>query len=189
VTSVEQSNPATPGATDTWRRGDTWLLRAVGFFAIAVLIHGADHARRGLDSVGKDVLWAGIAAAALEVIVVVLGCQRHRLAPLAAATAGFSLAAGYLLVHFLPSRPWLSDSFTSATNASALSWFAASLEVVAALTLGIVGVIVLRERGGFDGVGQANPAQRTLAQALRHPIAMAMIFGNFALLVITAVQL
>lgn len=155
----------------------------------AVLIHGADHARRGTDSVGSDVFWLGTAAIVIEVALVILGCQRHRLAPLAVTAGGLSLAAGYLVVHFLPARSWLSDSFTSATGVSPLSWIAASLEVVAAITLGVVGIKVLRERGGLASATRPNPSQRTLRDAMLHPIALAMIFGNAAILVISFAQL
>ena len=118
-----------------------------------------------------------------------LACQRHRLAPLAATAGGLSLAAGYVLVHFLPARGWLSDSFTSATNVSPLSWFAASLEVAAAITLGVVGLLVLRERGGLASATRPTDGQRSLSNALLHPIALAMIAGNAAILAISLAQL
>lgn len=165
------------------------LLGAVAFFAAAVLVHGADHARRGADSISGDVFWLGTAALVLEVGVVVLGCQRHRLAPLAAATAGFSLTAGYIGVHFLPARSWLSDSFTSGTGVSALSWGAASLEVIAALTLGLAGWIALRRRGGLASASLTRSDQLTLGHALRHPVALAMVTGNLAILGVSFSQL
>ncbi len=56
----------------------------------------------------------------------------HRLAPLAALSVGSSLALGYVVVHFTPSRSWLSDSFTSG-GAAAASVSAATLEVLAGL--------------------------------------------------------
>ena len=165
--------------------GDAPLLWATTLFAAAVLIHGADHTRRGADSLDSDVFWLGTTAIALEVAIVVLGCQRHRLAPLAAFAGGASLAMGYVVVHFLPDRSWLSDSFTGAVGVSALSWFAASLEVVAATTLGVVGFGVLRARGGLVSATQPNPAQRSLRDAVLHPVAVIMIVGNAALLVIS----
>ena len=154
-----------------------------------MLIHNSDHVRRGADAVSKDVFWVGTASIALEVALVVLACQRHRLAPLAATAGGLSLAAGYVVVHFLPARSWLSDSFTSATGVSPQSWIAASLEVVAAVTLGVVGLIVLRGRGGLASATRPNSGQRNLRDALLHPIALAMIIGNAALLVISFAQL
>jgi hypothetical protein len=172
----------------TDRRTDARLVAAAGFFTLAVLIHNSDHVRRGNDAVSKDVFWVGTSAIALEVALVVLATQRHRLAPLAAAAGGLSLAFGYVFVHFLPARSWLSDSFTSATDVSPLSWFAASLEVVAAITLGVVGLAALRERGGLASATQPNPEQRSLHEALVHPIALAMIAGNVAILAISFAQ-
>lgn len=180
---------ATPALERTNLRTDAWLVVAATFFTAAVLIHNSDHVRRGADAVTKDVFWVGTASIALEVAVVVLACQRHRLAPLAATAAGFGLAAGYLFVHFLPARSWLSDSFTSATDVSPLSWFAASLEVTAAIALGVVGLLALRARGGLASAVNADPAQRTVREAVRHPAAVAMIAGNAVILVLSLAQL
>jgi hypothetical protein len=170
-------------------RTDLRLLAAAAFFTVAVLIHNADHVRRGADAVSKDVFWVGTTSIALEVALVVLATQRHRLAALAATAGGLSLAAGYVLVHFLPARGWLSDSFTSASNVSPLSWTAASLEVVAAATLGVVGLMVLRERGGLASATRSSEAQRSHRDALLHPVALAMIVGNAAIIVISFAQL
>ncbi|MEO7429026.1 MAG: hypothetical protein ABIY48_06545, partial [Acidimicrobiales bacterium] len=112
------------GADAQGDRDDRLLRWTASFFAIAVVLHGLDHARRGADSLHLDVFWAGTSALTIEVGVVVLACQRHRLAPLAASVAGFLLALGYVVVHFLPARAWLSDSLTSATDVSPLSWMA-----------------------------------------------------------------
>ena len=170
-------------------RTDGLLLGAAAFFTVAVLIHNSDHVRRGADAVSKDVFWVGTSSIAIEIALVVLATQRHRLAPLAFAAGGFSLAAGYVLVHFLPERGWLSDSFTSARDVSPLSWTAASLEVAAAVTLGVVGLIVVRERGGLESATRPNPEQRSLREAVLHPIALAMIIGNAAILAISLAQL
>lgn len=171
------------------RGSDRWLVAAATFFTVAVLVHNSDHLRRGVSAVSKDVFWVGTSSIIIEVGLVVLACQRHRLAPFAAAASGFSLAAGYILVHFLPSRSWLSDSFTSATNVSPLSWFAASLEVLAAVTLGVVGLMVLRERGGLASATRPWKEQRSLRDALSHPVALTMIVGNAVILVASLTQL
>jgi hypothetical protein len=165
------------------------LAAAATFFAVAVLIHNSDHTRRGADSVNLDVFWIGTSAILLEVGLVVLGLMRHRLAPLAASVGGFSLAAGYVVTHFLPEHGLLSDSFVCASDVSPMSWFAASLEVTAAITLGVVGLIVLRERGGLAAATETHDDQLPLRAGLLHPVTVAMIIGNAAILVISFAQL
>jgi len=165
--------------------GDRWLGRAAVLFAVAVIIHNSDHLRRGVDKLTADVFSVGTAGIVLEVALVVLICQRHRLAPLAAAVGGSVLAAGYLEVHFLPAHRWLSDSFTGAINVSPLSWVAASLEVAAALTLAVVGLWVLRRRGGIESVCRSHPQQRRLAEGLMHPLALVMIVTQVAALAVS----
>jgi hypothetical protein len=159
---------------------DRALRQAATFFTVAVLLHNADHLRRGTDSIGHDVFAAGSASVLLEVGIVVLICQRHRLAPIAAAATGFSLAAGYLFVHFLPQRSWLSDSFTSAAHVSLLSWGAASLEVVAATTLGVVGLLALN-----TSRGQPRP----LRDVLTEPVVLVMVLGNAVIMALSIAQL
>ncbi|MEY2421096.1 MAG: hypothetical protein QOI95_1163 [Acidimicrobiaceae bacterium] len=170
-------------------RSDATLLAAAALFTVAVLLHNSDHVRRGADAVNKDVFWAGTSSLFIEVAIVVLVCRRHRLAPLAATAGGFSLAAGYVLVHFLPARSWLSDSFTSASNVSPLSWMAASFEVIAAITLGVVGVVALRRHGGLASATRPVADQLSLRDGLTHPFALAMMIGNAAIFVISFAQL
>lgn len=150
-------------------------------FTIAVLLHNGDHVRRGFYAVHTDVFLAGTAAIVLEAAIVVLVCARHRLAPLVAGAGGLALAVGYLVVHFLPERSWLSDSFPSAINVSPLSWTAASLEMAAAAAVGAAGVLVLRS-GAWRGNGR-------VADGLRHPVALVMIAGNAAVLVASLLQI
>ena len=159
------SRPAADRTTTLPLRG------AATFFTLAVLIHNGDHLRRGGDSVETDVFWLGSAAILVEVGVVLLVFARHRLAPLAAAVAGFQLALGYIAVHFTPERTWFSDSFVG-TDAEAISIAAAALEATAALALGIAGVLALR--------GRAGPAENGAAfsVALRHPVVLVLLIGN-----------
>src|SRR6478609_808477 len=111
---------------------DRLLQAAATFFTVAVLLHNADHLRRGVGSVQASVFWAGTLAIAVEVAPVLLAFMRHRLAPVAAVAAGFGLAVGYLVVHFTPQRSWLSDSIPD-RGLGWMSWTAASLETAAAL--------------------------------------------------------
>ena len=175
--------------TDTSQRADQVLLWAAYLFTTAVIVHNSDHLRRGVDSIDRAVFWIGTASIVLEVGVVVLICQRHRLAPLAAVAVGWSLAPGYVLVHFLPERSWLSDSFTSAVDVSPMSWFAASFEVAAALALGAAGWLALRQRGGLASAARPHAEQRPLRDGLLHPAALAMLGINLVIVAISLAQL
>jgi hypothetical protein len=151
-------------------------------FTVAVLFHGADHLRRGVHAAGDDVFWLGTLGIVFECAVVVLVVQRHRRAPEAALVVGLALAAGYIGVHFLPARSWFSDSFVSAHDVSPLSWFAASFEVVAAFVLAGSGALAR----GTPLAGR--PPASSVASALRHPVAIAMLAGNAVILVIAFVR-
>jgi hypothetical protein len=166
------------------RQAPSRLVTAATFFTFAVLIHNFDHVRRGTEGVAADVFWAGTAAIVVEVAVVVLCLRRDRRAPEAAALAGLGLAVGYLVVHFLPARTWLSDSFVSNPATAAVSWIAGSLEVVAALALGLAGLAAVRRRAG----SRPAPAPLPLRQALLHPVAAAMILGNAAVIAASFAQ-
>jgi len=173
--------------------GDARLAAAAVFFSIAVIVHNADHVRRGTDVIGRDVFWIGTAALLLEVGVVAVICQRHRLAPLLAAITGTVLAVGYLFVHFLPARSWLSDSFVdhahaTASHVNALSWFAASLEVVGAITLAVVGFGELATRGGRASATWPHPSQRPTRDALRHPLVVGFAITQVVVLVVSFAQ-
>ena len=174
-------------------RGNRLLLIEAACFTAAVLLHGADHLRRGVGAVHRDVFWLGTAGIVLEIGVVVLVCRRHRLAPLAAAAIGFVLAAGYAGVHYLPARAWFSDSLASAARVNALSWFASAVEIVTALALGVAGVVVTRDRGGARRVLTAPlqpPAeQRSLGEGFLHPVALTMTIGSVVLLAASVAQL
>jgi hypothetical protein len=164
--------------------GDRLLRLTATVFTLAVLIHNADHLRRGADTVQPSVLWLGTAAMAIEVAPVLLVFMRHRAAPLVCAVFGFALAAGYVFVHFTPQRGWLSDSFTGG-DAAAFSWFAATFESVAALALGASGWVVLRRRGGLTSA--ATGATGSIRDASRHPVVVAMLVGNSVILIATFV--
>ena len=175
-------------ATLTEVRDDRRLLGAGALFTLAVLIHNFDHVRRGADATPTDVFWLGTSAIVLEVGVVVLICARHRWAPLASAVIGGSLAVGYLVVHFLPERSWASDSFTSGADVSPLSWFAASLELLAAVVLAVVGFVTLRHQGGLPSATTPHDDELPLAQGVLHPVALTMLVGNVVVLLVSAAQ-
>ena len=168
-------------------RSQRHLEWAAAFFAVAVLIHNSDHVRRGAGALSGDVFVAGTLAIVLEVGVVALVFGRHRAAPLAAMAVGFSLAAGYLLVHFTPDRSWLSDSLLS--SSMALSIVAAGLETVGALLLGVAGASIVRERGLAAMASRRGASTEVSRDGLRHPVVLAIALGNAVLLVVSFVQL
>ena len=158
------------------------VLKIAGaIFTIAVLFHNSDHARRGGGSVTTDVFLIGTLALALEVGVVALIFGDRRDAPIVAAVIGFSLAVGYVVVHFTPERGWLSDSFVSGAPAL-ISRVAASLEVAGALGLGLAGLVALS--AGTVPASHGRP----LAAAFRHPIVALMAAGNLVILLLAVVQ-
>src|SRR5689334_2692721 len=116
--------------------GDRLLRLAAIAFAVAVVLHNGDHLRRGGSSVTAQVFWLGSAAIVLEVGVVALVLARHPAAPLAAISVGFSLAVGYIVVHFTPGRSFVSDSLVDG-HAQIASIVAASLETITAVALGL----------------------------------------------------
>ena len=112
-------------------------------FAVAVVVHGADHLRRGSDVVTGVVRDAGAAQAVLVAFAVVLVFRRHRLAPLVAVIVGFLSAFGFGAAHLLPQWSAFSDPFTGsavAPGVTAFSWFTAAFEIAAGVAFGIAGL-------------------------------------------------
>ncbi len=168
---------------------DRWLLRAAAVFVVAVLVHNCDHLRRGTDILSADLFWLGVAGVVLEVLVVVLICQRSAYAPLAAVVGGVVLASGYIEAHFLPAHAWFSDSFVSgAPHVNALSWFAASFEIAAAALLAVVGFVAFGRRGGLEALERHDGTESTLGAALTHPLALTFAVCQAVIVVISFAQ-
>ncbi|MBF6333870.1 hypothetical protein IU452_35805 [Nocardia transvalensis] len=110
-------------------------------FAVALAVHGADHLRRGMNTISMLVMTLGAIQAVLAIATIVLIFVHHRWAPQAAIAVGFASAAGFIVVHLLPD--WfgpLSDSFINppaSARVTGFSWFAAIFEIVADLAIGI----------------------------------------------------
>lgn len=66
---------------------------------------------------------------------------------------------------------------------------APSLEVVVAPTLAVASLAVLRARGGLGLVTQSRAGEGSLRCGVLHPIALAMIVGNAAILGVSLAQL
>jgi hypothetical protein len=133
----------------TARDADRILRYAAVVFAVALIVHGADHLRRGIDVLATAVFWAGTVQLIGAVVTLVLVFTRNRWAPVAAVIIGFSSAFGFTVVHLLPDWGVFSDAFPGAhahADVTAFSWTAALFEIGADLAIGFAGVHVLRTR-------------------------------------------
>lgn len=136
-----------PRPPDVAAVDDRMLLAAALVFAVALLVHGADHARRGIEVSTMTVRIAGAAQFIAGVIAVALVLRRHRLAPAVAVGVGFVSAVGFVAAHLLPHWSSFSDPFVGrvvAPGVNAFSWFAALFEIAADVALGLAGVALLR---------------------------------------------
>ena len=95
----------------------------------------------------ETLYWAGNLALVLQVVVITLVLTRHRLAPLAAAAAGFPLALGFASAHWLPEWSAMSDPVWEIDSLTWFSYVASGLEVVGALAVGAAGIAVVKARG------------------------------------------
>jgi hypothetical protein len=183
MTTVPHTSTARPAGERT--RVAAWLRTSATVFTVAVLVHNFDHVRRGVDALPADVFWSGTLAILVEVGVVWLVFADHRMAPAACSAAGLALAAGYLAVHFTPSRSWLSDAYPG-SGVDWFSWFAASCETAAALALGAAGLLAIRRAGGLERSLAGPPTSRgRMARALTHPVVAAAAVGNAVILVVS----
>jgi len=122
---------------------DRHLRYAAILYAAGLVLHTADHFRRGLDVVTPAVLWAGNLSTGIGVVTVALVLTRHRLGPTVAALTGLPIAVGVASVHLLPHWSALSDPFVGehGTGVSALSWSVVLVEIAGALALGAAGLL------------------------------------------------
>ena len=76
-----------------WR--DDRVLRLAGaVFALALVVHGIDHMRRGVDVIYTEVLWLGNVQTDGAVVALFLVFTGHRWGPAAALAIGFASAVG-----------------------------------------------------------------------------------------------
>ncbi len=135
---------------------ETWLRVTAVIFAVALVVHGADHLRRGLGVVTGEVLGAGAIQQVGAAAALILVFGRHRFAPAAAVVVGFASAAGFTAAYLLPHWSAFSDPFTGAAvaqNVNAFSWFAALFEIAADIAFGVAGLQLLlaQRRTGAAG--------------------------------------
>src|SRR5215217_1323490 len=132
---------------------DRALRRTAAVFAVAVVVHGADHLRRGIDAATGQVTGAGTLQFLLGAITVVLVFRRYPWAPAAAIAVGFTSAIGFTGAHLLPHWSAFSDPFTGhpvAPEVTAFSWASAFFEIGADVAFGVAGVRALRIHGRHD---------------------------------------
>jgi len=121
------------------------LLWSAGvFFAIGTTIHMIDHLRRGQGSVTEFLYLMGNIGTILQVATITLILTRHRLAPYAAVAAGFPLAIGFGVAHWLPHWSAMSDPVWEIDSWRWFSYIASSVEILGALGIALVGVAALR---------------------------------------------
>jgi hypothetical protein len=114
-------------------------------FLSALLVHGADHARRGIE-IPSTISIVGGLQFALGVFAVTLVLREHRLGPVAAVAVGFPSALLFVSAHLLPGG---NDPYTGSSPAAgvtAFSWFTAVFEIAADIAFGVAGAVLLRRR-------------------------------------------
>jgi len=128
--------------------GERALRYATALYAAGLVVHTADHLRRGTGVLTWEVFWAGMLSTAMGVVTIVLVFARHHLAPLLAAAVGFPIAVGVGAVHLLPHWSALSDAFPGShgTGVTALSWTVVLLEIFGALAVGVAGLHLVRRQ-------------------------------------------
>jgi hypothetical protein len=133
----------------TASRSERLLIASGVVFAVALLVHGADHARRGIGDLQPTVFWLGNAQTIGALVALFLVFTGHRWGPAAAIAIGFASAVGFTVVHLLPDWGPLSDAFPGAAHhadVTAFSWFAALFEIAADLAFAAAGLYALRRR-------------------------------------------
>jgi hypothetical protein len=138
---------APAGSTFTAPQGPPAVaLRAAAMlYGAGLLLHTADHFRRGTDAITREVLvlgTVGTIVGAIAVAAVLLG-TRH--AATLAVAVGAAKAIGVSTVHLLPQRSAYGDSFPGA-GVDVWSWSAVGMEIAGAVALVAAGIAVLHRR-------------------------------------------
>jgi hypothetical protein len=134
-------------------------------FLFAVLVHGADHTRRGIGSVSLVVLTAGTVQTVFAVAAVVMVFRRHPMAATFSMGVGFISAAGFVAAHLVPHWSALSDSFVGSdvgAGVNASSWFTALFEIAADVAFGAAGLAALRGRDRASSPSSSDRAHVTV---------------------------
>ena len=138
-------------------RADRFLRNATILYGAGLVLHVADHFRRGTSVLTGEVNLLGTISTVAGVITIGLVMTRHRLAPVLAMILGFTVAVGVAAVHLLPHWSDFSDAFPgSRTGVTALSWTVVLIEIAGAFAMGVAGLYALRlpdELGSSVGTG------------------------------------
>ena len=134
----------TPSVTETGDKTDGLLedqvLRyAALVFTAALVVHGADHWRRGFKVLTPEVYWAGMVLWVLAVLSITLVLTRHSWGPLVAVAVGFPTAVVVAASHLLPHWSSFSDAFPG-SGVDSWSYAAVVVEIIASLVFGAAGV-------------------------------------------------
>jgi hypothetical protein len=137
------------GVVDERARLSRFLRGAALLYGAGIVLHTADHVRRGIAVLTPEVYWLGTVSTIAGVITIALVLRRHHLAPLIAALMGFQVALGTAAVHLLPHWSAFSDAFpgSNGTGVTAFSWTVVLIEIVGALGMGIAGMMLLAVEG------------------------------------------
>jgi hypothetical protein len=124
---------------------ERFLMNAALLYGTGLVLHTADHIRRGLGVLTPEVFWLGGVSTIVGVVTIVLVFARHPRAPLIAAIMGFQVALGTSAVHLLPHWSSFSDALPGArgTGVTAFSFVVVNIEIVGAFLLGIAGANLL----------------------------------------------
>ena len=127
-------------------RAYKWLTISAAVYVAGLVLHTADHIRRGTHVVTGPVLGLGFISTIIGLVIVGLILVRHPRAPGLAAVFGPVTAIGVAAVHVPPRWGVLSDAFigSTGTGVTAFSWAVVFLEIIGALALGISGWAALR---------------------------------------------
>ena len=131
-------------------RAYRWLVASSAIYVLGLVLHTADHVRRGLSVLTGLVAGAGAVSTVAGLVIVGMIFVENRHAPMAAAVFGPTSAIGVAIVHIPPRWGAFSDPFigSTGTGVTAFSWAVVMLEIVGLLAIGVSGLAVLRERSG-----------------------------------------
>lgn len=128
-------------------------LRVTGaVWAVTILVHAADHVRRGLDASPRVVITLGAAAFVLQGVAIAAALRGDPRAPRLAVAIALPNALGVVAVHLLPHWSFLSDSFPSnAPGTTGFSWVTALAEVAAGLEFAYAGWLAMTKARPPEG--------------------------------------